>query len=457
MGGEVIRLAAAKCWLYSAIAAGALVASISPSEAQVIPTMQEIVMPPWNAQQIFAPTILPQLTDPDTREDVAPEDTPVKNRATPEYMTRGIRTGDWIFNPELTAGEFYDSNVFSSNSNIQSDVATQTSAGLRARSLWERHGIDMQASAQSVIYRNHSGLNQTDVTFKGSGRFDIDHSTVLLGSFNAGYLHEGVGTLSSPAGAVEPTPYTLFSTDLTLRKEFGRFTVSAGTGVASYSFGSTRGQDGSIINQSARDGQIYTSHARIDYAFSEKFAYFTSVEGNWRKLRGTIDSSLDSNGYRALVGFNLEFTRLINGEIAAGYLGQHFFASSIGNIAGPAYRAMLTWSPSRLVDVHFKAEQVVTESSDTSTTGILANAMQAGVDYEFRPNVVLSTAVTFEKDHFKAQSHDDNVYAVDAQVKYLLNNTYSVALQYRYTHRNSSIPEFSFDKHQVGINAAAHF
>ena len=39
------------------------------------------------------------------------------------------------------------------------------------------------------------------------------------------------------------------------------------TGVASYSFGSTRGQDGSIINQMRRDGQIYTSHGRVDYAF----------------------------------------------------------------------------------------------------------------------------------------------------------------------------------------------
>ena len=70
---------------------------------------------------------------------------------------------------------------------------------------------------------------------------------------------------------------------------------------------------------------------------------------------------------------------------------------------------------------------------------------------------MLSTAVTYEKDHFKGQAHDDNVYAVDAQVKYLLNNVYSISLQYRYTRRDSSVPEYSFDKHQVGIYAAAHF
>ena len=62
--------------------------------------------------------------------------------------------------PHLMAGAFYDSNVFSSNSNIQSDVVAQTGAGLRARSLWERHGIDIQVSIQSLFYRNYSGLNQ---------------------------------------------------------------------------------------------------------------------------------------------------------------------------------------------------------------------------------------------------------------------------------------------------------
>lgn len=414
-------------------------------------------MPPWNAQQIFQPTALPQLTDPDTRDDVSPEDTPVKNRIQPDYLTRGIRAGDWMFNPALMAGTFYDSNVFSSNSNIHSDLAAQTGASLRAHSVWERHGIDLQLSTQSVLYRNNPGLNQTDVTFKGSGRFDIDHGTQLLSSFQTAYLHDGVGTLSSPTGAVQPTPYSLVSGDLTLRKEFGRLTASAGTRVDSYRFGSTRAQDGSIIDQNARDGQIYTAHGRVDYTLSEKFAFFTSVEGNWRNLRGTPDQSLESSGYRALTGIDVELTHLISGELAAGYMDQHFFASSIGNVTGPAYRAMLTWSPSRLVDVHFNAEQVVTESSDTSSTGVLANAVQAGVDYEFRPNVVLSTAATYEKDQFKGQVRDDNVYAVDAQVKYILNNVTSISLQYRFTRRDSSVSDNSFEKHQVGIYAAAHF
>ncbi len=415
-------------------------------------------MPPWNAQHIFNPAALPQLVDPTTiGEEVAPEDTPVKNRFYPEYAARGIREGDWMFHPSLGAGAFYDSNVFSSPSGQQGDVATVLGASLAGSSLWERHGINVQLSTVSTLYSNHSGLNQTDATFTSSGHYDIDHSTQLLGLFNVGFLHEGVGSLTSPTGAVQPTPFSIVSGDLTLRKELGRFTTSVGGRVDSYNFGSTVAQNGSIITQDSRDGPIYTGHSRVDYAFSEKSAVFTSVEGNWRDLRGTPTQSLKSYGYRALAGFDLEFTHLIKGEIAAGYQRQHFFASSIGDIEGPTYRVMLVWSPSRKVDVHFNAEQIVTDASDTSATGILASAAQLGLDYEFRPNVVVSTTATYENDRFQGQPRDDNVYAAGAQIKYALNNVLSLSLRYAFTRRDSNDPAAIFSKHVVGLNASAHF
>jgi hypothetical protein len=158
-----------------------------------------------------------------------------------------------------------------------------------------------------------------------------------------------------------------------------------------------------------------------------------------------------------LSGFDLEFNPLNKGELGAGYMSQRFDSPSIGTIEGPAYRAMLTWSPSRQLDVYFNAEQVVTEASDTSTTGILANAVQLGFDYEFRPNVILSTAGTYERDSFKGQPRLDNLYIVDNRLKYMMNRVTSISFLYRFTRRDSSNDTASFDKHQIGLSAAARF
>lgn len=438
-----------------------LICWVSPVEAQVVPFTFSPLAPPWNAQRLFEPTPLPDLPDRDAREDdrdeIQPEDMPVKTRQQPGYEPIGIRNGSWMYNPSLAAGLLYDSNVFSSDVMKRSDIAAVIAPSLRAHTLWERHGIDLRLDAQSMVYNQNPGLNQTNASLKGNAWFDVSPDLMVLTAFQAAHLNEGVGTLSSPVNAVQPTPYDLFSGDVSVRKEFNRLTTSVGMSASSYAYGTTRAQDGSIIDQSSRDGQIYTLHGRVDYAFSPVLGWFAGVEGNQRNLRGTVEHPLDSDGYRALSGITIGLTHLITAEFGGGYVQQRFIDPTVGTVAGPTYRAMLTWSPTRLLDVHFKAEQIVTETSETGSTGVLANAVQLGLDYELLRNVVVSLAGGFERERFVGQLRKDNVISTDSNVKYLMNRFASVSVFHRYLKRDSDIPLYSFEKHQVGINVTAQF
>jgi hypothetical protein len=439
------------------LTAAAVVGVVSPATAQVIPLFGEQVAAPWSAQRVFERTPLPQLDDPDTVERPAPEDTPVKTRQHPGYEPVGVRSGPWMLNPAIAAGVLYDSNAFSSNTIRRSDVAAVAEPSLRVRSLWERHGLDLKLGLQSVNYKNNPGLDQLNYGARGSGWFDVARDLTVLTSFQASHLNEGVGSLASPANAVRPTPYDLFSGDVTVRKQLNRWSVAIGAGVESYDFGSTRAQDGTTIRQDARDGQIYTVHGRADYAFSPSLGWFASTEYNQRELRGTTTQSLDSNGVRALTGLNIALTNLITGEFGVGYVRQRFDDSAIGTIDGPSWSAMLTWRPTRLLDVSFKAEQLVTQTSDTSATGVIANSFQLGLDYELLRNVVVSVAGGIEKDQFHGQLRSDRVNIVDSRIKYLPNRFGSISLFHRYTDRNSNIPTFRYEKHLVGFNATAQF
>lgn len=433
----------------------------SPANAQAIQNTMDPLGSPWNAQRIFEPSALPELEHRDTRdnknEPVAPEDTPVKSRQHAGYEPVGIRSGSWMFNPSLMTGALYDSNVFASNTQKNSDIAATIEPSLRAHTLWERHGIDLKLNSQTTVYNQYSSLDQTNASLKGAGWFDVAHDMVVLGSFQIAHLNEGVGSLSSPTNAITPTPYNLFSGDLTLRKEWGRLTTSVGARVDSYEFGTARAQDGSIIDQSARDGQIYAVHGRIDYAFSPSLGWFAGAEGNQRDLRGIPGSSIDSTGYRVLSGFTVGLGRLVKGEFGGGYVEQRFDNPLIGTVSGPSYRAKLTWSPTRLLDIHVKAEQLVTQTSDTSSTGVLANAVQVGADYELLRNVVLSASAGYERDSFFGQDRRDTVTSTNASVKYLMSRFSAISAYHRYTSRDSNVPLFSYDKHQVGINVTAQF
>ena len=381
----------------------------------------------------------------------------MKKRQQPGYEPVGIRAGSWMFNPALMSGGFFDSNVFSSNTNKRSDLAAVFEPTLRAHTLWERHGIDLKLDAQSIVYNQNSSLNQTNASLKGSAWYDITRDFAVLTNFQIAHLNEGVGTLSSPANAITPTPYDLFSGDVTLRKEFNRLTTSIGFRTDSYDFGSAIAQDGTVINQDGRDGQIYSLHSRIDYAISSTLGVFGGVEGNQRDIRGTPGHTLDSQGYRALSGVTVGLSNLLTGEFGVGYVQQRFDDPTIGTVEGPSYRARLTWRPTRLLDVHLNAEQLVTQTSDTSATGVLANAVQLGLDYELRRNVIVSLFGGYENDRFFGQLRRDRVITSDARVKYLMNRFAAVSVYYRHITRDSDIPVYSFDKDLVGLNVTAQF
>jgi hypothetical protein len=309
----------------------------------------------------------------------------------------------------------------------------------------------------SYFYKNNPGLDYTNASLKGRGRYDIAHDTQLLMSFRGGHFNEEVGSVSSPAGAAQPTPYDLWSGDVTYRKAFNRLIGSVGVSFTSYDFGATRAQNGTIINQDSRDGNIYTVHGRLEYVVSPNFGLFTALEGNERDLRGTPTQALSSSGVRALTGVDVKLTNLVRGEFGVGYARQAFDAATIGTIEGPAYRAQLTWSPTRMLDVRFNAEQIVTEASDTSASGVRADALQVALDYEFRRNVVLSFGYTYELDKFFGQDRRDTVSSTTAELKYLLNRHSSIGLRHRYISRESSLPSFTYDKHELGINVTAQY
>jgi len=434
-----------------------VVSGVESARAQVVWPLTPEMESPWNAQRVFETVPFAPRWGTKGLDEVLPEDTPVKTRLPEGYEAVGLRAGTWMFIPSLTIGGLYTSNAFATPTNKQSDIALQVRPMLRAYTLWEGNSLELQADAQSENYKRNPGLDSLDASFKGRGKFELAHDAAILTNFRVARLHDAVGSLTSPAGAVEPTPYTYVLGDATYWKQFNRLSVSTGARFESYDYGTTRAANGSFIDQSSRSGQIYTGHGRVEYVFTPNLGIFGAVEGNRRDLNGTPGRSLSSDGYRALAGFSFELSRLIWGEVGFGYADQQFDSPAIGPVTGPAYRAELVWRPTRTVDVKFKAESTITQAVDTDATGIRADNLQMSVDYEFRRNVIFSLGLVYEKDQFIGLFRKDNVYATLAEVRYLLNRHWTVSVRHQYTNRDSNIPTSVYDKHEIGFNVAAQF
>jgi hypothetical protein len=425
--------------------------------AQAISPLMSPASPPWNSETVFEPVPYAKLWSRYPGEKIDLEDTPVLTRRWPGYEEHGIRNGSWMYYPSISAGALYDSNVFATDSDHKSDIAAVVNPSLRVTSLSDRNPMTFDAYVKSRQYSHFSSLDQTDASARLKGRLGLSHDSAILYNFQAAYLHEAIGSLSSPLGAAQPTPYAYTHEDVTYWHQYKRLAVSFGVRNDNYDFGSTRTQNGTTINQDSRDGSIYAAHTRVDYAVGANLGLFTAFEGNVRDLKGSPSGSLSSHGYRSLTGINFSLTHLIGGEIGAGYTSQRFDDPTIGTVNGPAFRALLTWSPTRSIDVTFKAEEIATEAVETVASGVRAQSAMLGVDYSLRRNVVFSTVAGYEKDKFFGEDRQDNVYSATASLQYLFNRYTSVALSYKYVNRNSNVLSAIYDKHEIGLDVTAHF
>src|SRR5882757_5267103 len=104
------------------VAAAISIAATCAATAQVvwppIPASEE----PWNAQSVLEPVPFVRQWERKGADEVLPEDTPVNTRVQPGYEPRGARLGVWMFEPSVTMGSYYSSNVFSSPTDKRGDL-----------------------------------------------------------------------------------------------------------------------------------------------------------------------------------------------------------------------------------------------------------------------------------------------------------------------------------------------
>ncbi len=409
------------------------------------------------AQTIFQSTPIPTLEGGQEGPENLIEDQPVRTRIQPDYQPNGIRAGSWLFQPSLLTGAIYDSNVFAQQFQQRSDVAAVLVPTLTISSLSEQNAFTVQAQTRSLFYSRFSELNQTEADLRMGGRIDIRNDLAIAGSFRSALLYEAVGSVASPAAAVEPTPYTLLAGEVSVRKDFGRLTTRIGQAIDSFVFGSTVARDGRIIRQSSRNGQVYTTYGRLDYAFSPMLGAFAAGEWNTRNLRDNTLSSSDSSGYRLLSGVTVELTRLVRAEVGLGYFDQNFDNPLTRDSSGLAYRASIIWSPTRLVDITFKAESNVGQTVQTATSDIQQDIFSIVLDYELRRNILLSLKAAYERDDYLDSPRKDDVYSFAIESRYKANRNFTLGVGYQYFWRDSDVPTQSFTKHQVGMNVTAQF
>lgn len=390
---------------------------------------------------------------------------PVRERPHPEFDPIGYRMGSIFFYPALTAGVRYDSNVFATPDNKQSDFAAIVSPQLTITNRAPRFTAvsrpkfeyELDLGADIYRFRRLDSEDRVDARANLKTNWEIAHDLTFAGNFLIARRHDERGDSAQPLNAAEPVPYTDMRAEGTVTKNLDRLGIEFNASARRLDYEDVLSISGAPLTQSARNGTIFTTYVKPFYEFSPGYRAFARFRANTRDYEAVGALDRDSDGYDVRGGLEFVLTPLIFGSVEVGYLSQTYNNPLIAPFDGLSFAAKGKWLVTPLVTVSFGAERGVAETITPEFDARLDTIYSAQIDYEFLRNVIAYAGAKHRHEEFRGTPRIDDIVQFSAGVDYLMNRHLRVGLRYDYQDRDSTIPVFNFDRHMVTINAKAQY
>jgi hypothetical protein len=372
----------------------------------------------------------------------AKEPETVTSRDRPEVDALGMMVGDfWLF-PALGVETYHNDNIFATNVREESDSILRIKPELDLESNWNRHMLNLTASADIGRYRDNDSEDFEDYRISIDGRLDVQGEDTLTGK--VGYARKHV-LRSSPndQNGKEPTTYDVGSASTAYRKRFNRFSFRVGAEFERRDYNDVKSPLGKKINNDDQDRDELEGLVQLNYDISPQYSVFLRTRYNTIDYDDTFDSrglQRSSDGYKIVVGTELRLTGLLYGEVFAGYGKRNYDDSTLKNIDEPTGGVSLTWLPTQLTTVTFSVERYVSETVVSATSGILSTKGAVVVDHELLRSLLLQARLSTSEDDFEGINRNDTYVGAGFGANYLMNRHLYLSLNYDYLDRDSDVP-----------------
>lgn len=398
----------------------------------------------------------PPRTSQDAQTSAAPErGETVLSRPRPEYDPVGVRMGGFMLYPEIGVQESYNSNIFATTSNEQSDFITAIEPSLDLRSNWNNHALNLHADSSVVRYWDNDDENFTDYTLSADGRVDVLRDLRLFGGAGYQIRHE---PRSSPdnQGGTEPTEYSVAGANLGVEKEFNRLSFRLNGKTERYEYDNVRNASGTVLDQSGRDRDEHEIGLRTGYEIGPLRNVYLLTNyyiREYDKLTGGFNR--DSDGYLVGVGTQYDLTGLVFIDAYAGYRRQDYDDARLREMTGWASGIKVTWNVTPLTTLTGTLDRDIRETTVTNASGYFQTKAELRADHELLRNLILTASLGYQNDDFQGVSRDDDYTLVGLGAKYLINRNFTLSGGYGYRSRDSNVSGGDFDENVVLVRLGA--
>jgi len=370
----------------------------------------------------------------------------VQGRPRPQYDPLGVRMGSFVLLPSMDVIQQYESNIFATPNNEESDLITRFLPNLTLQSDWNNHQFQLETGADLGYYWDNTDEDYQDYFIGASGRVDIKRSTQLRLATRYRRAHESrespddADAVAGARVAEEPTVLDIYSGDASLRHDFGRLNATVFGSFDRLSFDDPEAIGGGTITEHDRDRDIYEGRLRVGYEIVPAYEAFVTSSYNVRNYDGTESGTgidRDSEGYAVAVGMSVDLGGVIFGDFFVGYRDQSYDDPTLNDVNGFGGGGDVTWNVTGLTTITGSLTGDIRETTTAGASGRKVATAEARVDHELRRNIILGAGVNGTRDDYDGISRTDWIYGAGADATYLINRHLSGGVEYEFRQRDA--------------------
>lgn len=219
---------------------------------------------------------------------------------------KGVTLGSFTLSPEITVTEYYDDNVYASQTATKDDLVTMISPNLSLTSNWKEHALVLEAGLEVTRYADLVAENTNDAWINMRGKYQLnkDHDFRLGLAYTRD--HEDRASPDTIAGS-EPTRFDDTTANLGYTTHQGNHFFKLIFNVSDLDFYDVNSSLG-ILDNDDRDRSDKTTGLRYLYKYAPGGAVFISGVYDSRDYDQTLDNEGNdrkSEGYRYSLGVEL--------------------------------------------------------------------------------------------------------------------------------------------------------
>jgi len=396
---------------------------------------------------------------------IAPGPTVASLPLTPRLRTRvedtpfeptGYDVGSLRLTPSVTQSFGYDSNPDQDQRILRPSAFSRTEAGLGVLSTWSRNELRANLHGGYNDYFSDPQANRPDAAGVIDYRYDLDRNTALDSEARFAIDTQRIGSPEVTAGAQNRPLISTFGGSVGGSENFGRLNFALHGLLDRTAYDNATDAGGVLQDLASQNFNDYGLRMRATYEVTPVLRPFVDVLVDDRVHDRLIDYTgyrRDSTGVVGQVGSSFELTRLLSGELSAGYGARSYQDRRLRAIDDPVFNGLLTYAATPLTTLSFRAATSFDETTVAGSSGTEAQSVSLEVSHALLRNLTITGVLSYLNTNYVGVPITENTLAETLKAEYRLSRSLVATATYNHEMLKSTLvgSNFAQDVFLVGL------